>query len=1115
MSDEAALPVLRDLAVRLQRGHRSPAEVAAEARQGVEGALPAPAVIEQLRVEAEAQVVHSPRAGWALARVAYAAAQNLEGELLEVACTLTLAVTLNALGRFAEAMELFPTLAERFLAHDRPDHAGRCYSETAVACAHLGQFEEAQTVLGRARDLLTRVDDFLTQAHYDRAEGLYHQEQGRYAEAATCFHRAGDAFAAAGREDKVALAWCDRAYVERYVDPQQALRWLDKARRAPVLRDSTVHAARCDHVQALVCEELNRYTESLALSREAQTVFAAEGLDFLAAVCDSCQGVVLYRLNQYAEAQQALSRARTSFAAQGLGSHVTMCDLNIAVILYATNRYAEALAHYERVVDATLAEGRVLRVARCYTNMGLCYDRLGRYDRALVLHDRARQIFLEAGDPTYTALCQENLAGTYRKLGHHEQALEHYQAAREVFAEQALHIYAARCDTHMADLYLTWGQFEAALDCLEQARTTCQHEDMAVHVAACDREAARILTRAGEVDAAGSRLAQARTIFTEKGLLVDAALCDLAEGEVHLQQRDTAGALQAFTDALPLLDPNFPDEAWRAHYGLGRCALLRGARSRALARWLSAVELANRVRAALPAERLSGGFFSSRDQLYHDALKLALDLNATEEALIVTEASKSQTVLGLRSSRASDGRPGPGWRDTRRDDPYLIDLLDQEENLRQEMASLRRKLRLLEADAAGPILRNAGDLHRDQPQALARLTELARAYEEIVERLRLIAPDWLEAHLGELFSVSALRQTAAGRLPPRWMCLSYYVLDDTIITFFLDAQRIKVHSRPLTAYDRLVLRQCTAPARDFRELIYRGVIRGHRTPSAPGRTYLQHLYELLIPPEARELIEEDSSAGLEQRLLIVAPHGALHGLAFQALLDTDGRPLVSRVPLTYAPTLSALQLLLGAPASSHALDRVLACGLSDFGSRANPLPHAEHEVAALREVLGEQLHVLWGAEATRDAWLTLNESGDLAGYDTIHFASHAVLDPLAPSQSRVLLADGSLAIADILNLGLEGQLVVLSACEGAMGQPYPGDEIMGLARAFFLAGARTVVASLWPVEDASVAELMAGFYRRLSTSAGVVQALQAVQVEMADAGYVPYQWAPFITIGLP
>jgi len=1097
-ADEESLAFFHRLARRLGGGHLSPAEAAAESRR----VFHSPAAVERLRAEAEQRMWHAPREGWALAHVAWAVARGPGRDLLPAECALTLARTLNALGRFAEAVPVLDSATECFLAHGSPGHASRCYSEIALACTFLGQFEAARTALARSRHIL---DDSPAQADCDRAEGLFHLEQNRYPEAAALLRRAGDAFAAAGRQAEAALTWCYLAETLRFLDPQAALDWLDKARRDSVMGDSPVHAARCDYVLALIYEELNRYPESLVLYRRAQAVFAGEGLGFLTALCDLCLGIAHYRLNQYDEALGAYDRARASFTDQGLSSHVARCDFNQAVVYYALNRYAEALAVYQRVAASALAEGRALRAARCHTNMGLCYDRLGRYERALVLHDRARQAFVEAGSPVYAALCQENLAGTFRRLGRHQTALLHYRQAREIFARQKMPVYGARCDTHMADLYLALGQHGQALACLEQARMTCQREGMAVHVAACDREMARVWLEMGQEDEAHALLAQAKAIFDEQGLLVDAALCDLAAGEVHLSQGEAAEAAHLFAAALAVLAPGFPDEAWRAWYGLGRYALLQGDRSRALEHWLSAVELTRRIRAALPTERLSGGFFASRRRLYEETLELALEEGATEQALAVAEASKAQTFLALRSEPCGGQSEGEAWTGHRgwRDDPYLAGLLSREGRLRREMESLRRELRLLEADEVGrPILRSERELHSDQPQALARLAELAQEYEEIVERLRW----WPEAHSPKPFSVPALRQAAATCLPARWACLSYYALDEMLFTFYLDAQQLTVRRHALDAYDRFALRQGTDPAGEFRELTYRGTIRGHRIPGDPGRTYLQHLYRLLIPPQVEDLGEDD--------LLLIAPHGPLHGLAFQALL-ADEKPLVSRIPLTYVPSLGALQLLLKGLARKDAIGRVLICGLSDFGSRASPLLHAVDEVAALRQILGERLDVLWGSQATREALLRLNETGDLAGYDVIHFATHAVLDHLSPSQSRVLLADDSLALADILNLRLGARLVVLSACEGALGRQYPGDEIMGLARAFFLAGARTVVASLWPVEDVSSGEFMGRFYRWLGRGESVAQALRAVQVEMGREGYAPYQWAPFIAIGLP
>jgi CHAT domain-containing protein len=226
--------------------------------------------------------------------------------------------------------------------------------------------------------------------------------------------------------------------------------------------------------------------------------------------------------------------------------------------------------------------------------------------------------------------------------------------------------------------------------------------------------------------------------------------------------------------------------------------------------------------------------------------------------------------------------------------------------------------------------------------------------------------------------------------------------------------------------------------------------------------------------------------------------------------------LLKRSSLSYVPSLATLQTLLEAdhPVLGPGL-RVLAVGLSDYGGAARSLPHADQEVAALRDSWGEKLDTLWGRAATRAAILHLNEAAQLQDYAILHFTAHAVLDPLAPSQSRILLADGNLTFVDILNLRLQGRVVTLSACDGALGSPQAGDEMMALARAFFYAGARSVVASLWPVEDEATGQLMQRFNQYLAAGENTARALRAAQLELMVAGYTPYQWAAFVTIGLP
>lgn len=112
--------------------------------------------------------------------------------------------------------------------------------------------------------------------------------------------------------------------------------------------------------------------------------------------------------------------------------------------------------------------------------------------------------------------------------------------------------------------------------------------------------------------------------------------------------------------------------------------------------------------------------------------------------------------------------------------------------------------------------------------------------------------------------------------------------------------------------------------------------------------------------------------------------------------------------------------------------------------------------------------------------------------------------------------DGILGVNEIARLQLHARLVVLSACETGLGDQVPGEGTMGLARAFTLAGASSVIVSLWRVPDLSTSLLMKGFYAAYASNGGkVAEALQQAQLSMikSDEYSAPYYWAPFISIG--
>jgi CHAT domain-containing protein len=111
--------------------------------------------------------------------------------------------------------------------------------------------------------------------------------------------------------------------------------------------------------------------------------------------------------------------------------------------------------------------------------------------------------------------------------------------------------------------------------------------------------------------------------------------------------------------------------------------------------------------------------------------------------------------------------------------------------------------------------------------------------------------------------------------------------------------------------------------------------------------------------------------------------------------------------------------------------------------------------------------------------------------------------------------DGKLRMADILNLRLDADLVVLSACETGLGRRVTGEGLVGFARAFFYAGARSLAVSLWLVADSSTPDLMRDFYSRLERGERKADALRQAKLAMIAGGRFahPFYWAPFVLVG--
>nr|WP_274389246.1 CHAT domain-containing protein [Paraburkholderia tagetis] len=333
-------------------------------------------------------------------------------------------------------------------------------------------------------------------------------------------------------------------------------------------------------------------------------------------------------------------------------------------------------------------------------------------------------------------------------------------------------------------------------------------------------------------------------------------------------------------------------------------------------------------------------------------------------------------------------------------------------------------------------------------------------------------------------------QAVRDALRPNEAIVEYHSLKDTLVVWVIRKSGLLGHTLPLKRAD------IDTAVTDVRNAIV------HRRQSAI--TYGDKLYALLIAPLALQPGER----------LIIVPHGALHYLPFQALHGPGGF-LIEQHPVALEPSASiAMQL--------ETRRQKVASSLVAFGNPqiapAYALPGAQAEVEGIAPLFASKELFLQSA-ATRVQFRESAPAGRV-----LHVATHAQADTIDPLHSRILLApttqpaDGpdSLLALDVYNLKLNNvALVTLSACETGLGRIARGDEILGFTRAFFYAGATSLIVSMWPVADESTAITMRTFYAQLSQGSEAIDAMRAAQLAvMKEPRFAhPFFWAPFDLMG--
>jgi len=543
-------------------------------------------------------------------------------------------------------------------------------------------------------------------------------------------------------------------------------------------------------------------------------------------------------------------------------------------------------------------------------------------------------------------------------------------------------------------------------------------------------------------------------------------------------ERGRAAAAEAlYREALARLDGRYaPDIAWGLHAGLAGVLRSRGALNDAAQALRAAVAEVEGAAGSLALPERRAGFLADKWEAYAQLalVERARDLPGT--AFEVSERLRAREMLELlgRGRISVEGDPA-------------AELVDREQDLRRRIAELSDELGGSSSPGTlrGPAL-DAGDVVREE------LLAVQAAYAGLLLEMRERSP----RHAALLSDETAGWRDVARRLDGDQAFIEYLVGDSGSIAFVVARDSLAV-------VDLGIARDELARLVSFA----RGTVESPR----PGSDSLwlgpfRRLHRHLIAP-----LEETGLLAGTTRLLLV-PHAELHYLPFAALADDrSGSLLIERYELATAPS-ATVWLALGDRPARRRGEGVLA-----VAPRPDALPGSGREVAMVARLAGGEVEVLTGSRATEAAFLHAAPAKRI-----LHLATYGALNKHNPLFSFVEFSPGvgdrRLEVHEVFGLELAADLVVLSACQTGLGSGRqadvpPGDDWVGLTRAFLHAGASRVVATLWAIEDRSTASLMEEFYARhlagLDPSRALAEAQRAL---LAGPAAHPFHWAGFVVV---
>jgi CHAT domain-containing protein len=876
-----------------------------------------------------------------------------------------------------------------------------------------------------------------------------------------------------GDQESIALALRAKANaLHARGDNRSAVGHHDQAYEIYASGHNWMEAARTlsSSIQPLIL--LGEYNRAFAASRQAQQIFLRLKEPKRIANLENNIGNIFQRQDRFEEALVHYERAYNALAEYHDWEHVTLALSNMAVCLISLNDFSRSLECYHKARQLCI-EHNMPRV-RDHADYNIAYLHYfrGEYNRAIEMLFATHRASEVSNDAYHLALCQLDLSEIYLELNLSREAQERAREAFLRFQKLDLRYEAAKALANEAISYGQQRETQKALDRFTRAREMFSEENNKVWPWLLDLYQGVLMFRDSRFLEARQLCTAAAKFFDETLLSGKAVLAHLLLARIALKMREVRTAENEVQAALKNVSATeTPVLIYEAHLLLGHTASFRGDQAAARAAYEQARRTLENLRARLQGEELKISFIKSRLEVYDALIDLYLSPRAEgvsrEEAFSCMEAAKSRSMVEL-ILRSGESLP----RET--DCLQVRRILD----LRAELNCYYHRIELEQLRPEGMSQER---VERLQNQVQAREKALSQAQRDLASTERENAN--LEVPIK--FQVKELQAA----IPADTALVEYYASSERLLAAVLTRDSVAIE--PLGEFVRVerLLELLRFQLSKFQ--IGAGYTGPFRQPLlAATLGHLQSLYDELIKPLLPLL---------RARHLVFVPHGPLHFLPFHAL-ENAGEFVGDSYTVSYAPsaTVFALCQRRTTPKKHHSLILAVA------DERA---PQIKAEVERVRRLL-PQADVYTGPQATSQV---LREKGPDAAL--IHIATHGMYRQDNPMFSGIRLSDGYLNLYDLYHLRLNARLVTLSGCATGMNFVAAGDELLGLERGLFYAGATSLLLSLWDVHDRSTAELMQQFYQEYIPSGDAAASLQAATRCLREENPHPYFWAPFVLTG--